>query len=126
MDEIIELTHSTVTLRKDGVLQIDVNDNVDVGIDECVELTNAYQILIGDSKVPLLHIVGNYVTMDKDAREYSASEIGLKFSIAEAFVINSLPQKMLANFYMRVNKPAVPTKFFDSIEKAEEWLKNFY
>ena len=121
----IELSHSEVILREDGILQIVVKDNVDVGIEECIELTNAFQALIGKKKVPLLHVVGNYVNMDKEAREYSASEAGLRYSIAEAFVINSLPNKIIANFYMRINKPSVPTKFFGSIREAEEWLKNF-
>lgn len=121
----ISLSHSTITLREDGVLEIVVNDNVEVGVDICKELSNAYEKLLGNKKTLLLHIVGNYVTMDKDAREYSASDIGLKYSIAEAFVINSLPQKMLANFYMRINKPAIPTKFFDNKKEAEEWLLQF-
>lgn len=121
----ISLSHSEVKLREDGILQITIHDNVEVGIDICKELTNAYEKLLGNKKALLLHLVGKFVTMDKESREYSASEIGLKFSKAEAFVINSLPQKLIGNFYMRVNKPAVPTRFFDSIEKAEEWLKNY-
>lgn len=121
----IVLSHSDVTLREDGILEIVVKDNIDVDLNICKELTNTYKTLLGNNKALLLHIVGNFVTMDKEAREYSASEAGLKYSIAEAFVINSLPQKILANFYMRINKPAVPSKFFDNREDAEEWLFQF-
>jgi len=41
---------------------------------------------------------------------------------AEAFVVNSLPTRLIANFYMKFNKPPNPTKIFNTVEKAEEWL----
>lgn len=124
INEIL-LSHSTVLLRDDGMLEVNVKESSDIGVDECQELTAAYESLLGEKKCPLLHIVGDYVTMDKEARDYASSELGLKFSIAEAFVINSLPHKILANFYMKVQKPSVPTKFFKSKSEAEDWLSKY-
>lgn len=106
-------------------MEVDVKENSDIGVRECEELTLVYENLLGENKCPLLHIVGDYVSMDKEAREYASSDIGLKFSKAEAFVIKSLPHKILANFYMKIQKPSVPTKFFKSKPEAEEWLSKY-
>lgn len=121
----VSLLHSDVSLRIDGIVEIDVKENSEIGEKECRELTVAYKQILELKKYPLLHIVGNYVTMDKEAREYASSEEGLQFSIAEAFVINSLPHKILANFYMKVQKPSVPTKFFRSKQEAIDWLLKY-
>lgn len=119
------MSHSEVCIRADGILEIVVSENAAIGLKECHELTEAYWNLLGENKCPLLHIVGDYVTVDKDARDYASSEEGLKFSKAEAFVINSLPHKILANFYMKMQKPSVPTKFFRTKQEAEEWLLQY-
>lgn len=119
------MSHSTVFLRNDGILEINVKENSDIGVRECEELTAVYESFLGGSKCPLLHVVGDYVTMDKEAREFASSEEGLKYSKAEAFVINSLPHKILANFYMKMQKPSVPTKFFKSKVEAEIWLLQY-
>ena len=47
------------------------------------------------------------------------------YSKADAFIINSLAQKILANFYVKINKPERPTKFFDKEDEALEWLKQY-
>lgn len=121
----ILLSHSEVFLREDGIVEIDVRENADIGVEECRELTKTYEDLLENKKYPLLHVVGDYVTMTKEAREYASTEEGLRYSKVEAFVINSLPHKILANFYMKIQKPSVPTKFFSTKQEAVAWLLKF-
>lgn len=54
-----------------------------------------------------------------------ATDESTQFSIVEAYVISSLAHKILGNFYMRMNKPSVPTRFFTEIKIAEEWLNTY-
>ena len=42
--------------------------------------------------------------------------------IASAIIINSLSQKLLGNFYLKINKPNEPTKMFSDKKKAIEWI----
>ena len=49
----------------------------------------------------------------------------LLLQIAEAFLLTSLAQKILINFYIRFDKPLVPSKVFTNKEKAIEWLRQF-
>ena len=59
------------------------------------------------------------------ARNYGASAAGLRNSVAEAYVIESLAHKIIANFYMKFNQPKVPTQFFKTKEEAVVWLRTF-
>jgi hypothetical protein len=61
---------------------------------------------------------------DDSARVFSASEEGSKYSVAEAFVVKSLSQRLIANFYVKVNKPPIPSKVFNSEKEAIKWLES--
>lgn len=43
--------------------------------------------------------------------------------LIEVIVVNSLPQRLIANFLAIFNKPLQPTKKFTSEDKAMKWLK---
>jgi hypothetical protein len=36
-----------------------------------------------------------------------------------------MAQKILANFYIKINQPERPTKFFNDKNEAVKWLKPF-
>ena len=45
--------------------------------------------------------------------------------IAVALCSSNLALKILGSLYIKINKPPVPTKFFDDRPKAEEWARTF-
>ncbi|MFN5418511.1 MAG: hypothetical protein ACK5B9_15745 [Flavobacteriia bacterium] len=49
-----------------------------------------------------------------EVREWASAPDGNKNTIADALVISSLPHKILANFYLKFNKPVKPTKIFNA------------
>lgn len=57
-----------------------------------------------------------------EVREWASAPDGNKNTIADALVISSLPHKILANFYLKFNKPVKPTKIFNARDKAIAWL----
>lgn len=118
-----DLGHSTVHLRNDGIVQINFGDNVDIDLKEAVEVVDAIGELTEGKKAPVLNIGGISTSATSAAREYSASPLGLKYTIADAYVVNNLAQKILGNFYISFNKPNIPTRIFDNVERATEWLK---
>lgn len=63
----------------------------------------------------------NVNRMSSDARRYLASkEQGVK---AAALLISSPVEKMIANFYLRIANPGVPTRCFTSKAAAVRWLR---
>lgn len=113
---------SQVSLRDDGILFIDIAKEEQFTIDDMKELIEAAKEIGGGKKFLNLIIVGHNTLPDKEARELSTSSEGSIYKLADAFVISSLAQALIANFYLKINKPVVPTKFFKTETDAIAWL----
>ena len=90
-----------------------------------MQIVEARTHLAQDRSYPILYTSGQLVIPSAEVREYVASEPRSKLVTADAFIVNSLPQRIIANFYLKWNKPVRPTKMFDKEEEAIEWLKNY-
>lgn len=123
ISDIVECKISRVALRRDGILHIDIQPEQHFAITDFRELMDA-AFRIGNGKKFLnLITVGKYTIPDHETRIMSTSKDGSSYKYADAFVINSLPQKLVGNFYMRFYTPFVPTRFFNSQSEALKWLK---
>ncbi|MBC7864562.1 MAG: hypothetical protein IAF38_16425 [Bacteroidia bacterium] len=117
----INLGHSVCIMRTDGIVFVQCVDTY-YGKKECEQITRAIGELSGDKRVPVLIVGSHYSSIDKEGRDFSASAEGSRFSSAEAYIIKSMAQKILANFYLKMNRPVVPSRFFKEIKEGEEWL----
>lgn len=115
----INLEHSRVLLRKDGIIEIICQDDFQYDVIHLREMLVSYEELIGKNKALILIIGQKYTTISSAGRKFSATKEATAYSKAEAFVIHSLAQRILANFYMKMDKPAVPTSFFTNKVSAE-------
>lgn len=59
--------------------------------------------------------------VDKAARDYLGKE-GTQYIKAGALIVRSPLTKTLANLFLMINKPQVPTKLFTNKKDAKEWL----
>jgi hypothetical protein len=59
---------------------------------------------------------------DPEVREWAASPSNNSYTHVDAIVFNSFPQKIIADFYVRFNKPIKPTKIFKSLDNALIWV----
>lgn len=57
-----------------------------------------------------------------EARTYYSNSEFSKYRYADAFVVNSLPTKLIVNFYMKFNKPLVKSRMFNNIDCAKAWV----
>lgn len=76
----------------------------------------------GDKDYLLMISMSDVKHVTKEAREYFASEEGCLKIKCCAIIISSEVTKIIANFFIRINKPLVPTSLFTSEEKARQWL----
>ncbi|MGB0888134.1 MAG: hypothetical protein ACPGSL_08440 [Vicingaceae bacterium] len=123
---IIKLNHSEIELKEDNIVEVITFDKVNLCVKKCLEIHDAYdQMLEKDKKYRILYLPGKYVDWEKEARECCATEEATKHSLAEAIVVHSLAQRLLVNFYLKINKPLVPTKLFRNKVSAKKWLMSF-
>lgn len=118
----IDLVHTKLIMRKDGIVQIVCSDH-EYTLEDIENTTKKHGELTKGGKCLLLVVTSHFTNVESKGREFMASHFASQYSIAEAFVIHSLGQKILANFYLKINKPKVPTKVFTNVFLAEEWLK---
>ncbi len=60
----------------------------------------------------------------KEARAYLKTKGTGKLS-AGAFLINSSIVEIIGNYFIKLDKPSIPTKLFTDQKKALEWLERF-
>ena len=78
--------------------------------------------IAGDSHYCVL-VTSSNSTISKEAREYIASESFVQKTIAKAIVTGDVWQRILANWYVKLNQPKLLTKIFDDRESALCWLR---
>jgi len=122
--DTIVLPHTEVVLRDDGILQFNYGDRVEYTLEEVPELEETVMKITKGVTHRSLRIAGKYSSTDTDVMKYLSRGRGTLFTLADAFVIQSLAQKILANFYLRINKPILPTRVFNKVEEAENWLRS--
>jgi|ERR1700757_706053 len=118
----IETRITSMYVREDGILVLDIKPNQVFSKRDAEEaIATAYEIGKG-KKFKNLILVGEHTIADIEAVKLSCSAKGSVYKLVDAFVIHSLAQKLIANFYMKVVKPYTPTRFFTTKEDAEKWL----
>lgn len=121
----INLGHSVIFQRGDGIVEIDCSDNFEY---EVVHIKENYELLkkmAGKNKMLVLSCSKPFTTVTKAVRDFVASAQHRHFVKAEAFVIHTLGQSIMGNFFLKINKPIVPARFFKKKEDAEKWLRSF-
>jgi hypothetical protein len=58
-----------------------------------------------------------------DARRAAASDEYTKSTAALALCSNKIYEAISGNLFLKINRPKVPTRFFDNRDKALDWLR---
>jgi len=106
----------------DGMLHSRTKIDAVEGVSEAQENLDAIAALCGDELLPMLCDITGLKAQDRDARDlYSSTEL----TTAVALVVHSPLARVIASFYLGLNRPLVPTRVFTSERAAHDWLKNY-
>ena len=115
----------TMAIIDDCYYKFEVLDNVEISIDHIKEIVAAQKSL-GGRRLPMLVLFSKYTTTNADALKYISDNANFPYSAGGAYVISSLSQRLMANFYLKLHKPMRPTRFFNTKEDALKWVKELY
>jgi hypothetical protein len=125
MATIITIEVFTIKMRDDGIVHMHVQG------DQLIDM-RLYKLLIegigevsGGKKVPILSTADEEVLPDDDVKEYFTKPDSNPYSLANALIAPSLPQKLIGNLLLRLNKRGTPMKLFRNNDEAIAWLKTF-
>lgn len=111
-----------VTIYDSGILMFEVKKDVIITSHD-LELTRAWLVHFGRKKYLNLFVSSSRSEVEDDFRLDAATSDS--FTIADAIVVNGMAQRIMANLYLRFNKPITPTKVFADQESAAFWLMSF-
>jgi len=121
----IEHKTTTVQLRDDGIIHIHIKEGKEMQLEDAIQVVETIGMLGNKQKFPVLIDCEAFATIDKDVRIFSASKEANIYTSADAVAYHSFAHKLLADFYVNYNKPAIPTKAFLDNASAIVWLKTF-
>ncbi len=129
MKKLVEET-STQKLYWDEEIQIVFGECLDMIHSEeaAKENIDAYERVrdrLGKEKTRVLVDMRAIKSISRDAREYYANERTASIQRATALVIKSPLSRVIANFFMGLNRPLTPTRMFTDVDEAIEWLQSF-
>lgn len=122
---IVEIECALLELRHDGILHIHIKNEDTFEIDDSRALVEARVELVGERKTPIVYTATKFVIPSKEVREFVATESRSTNVLADAFVINSLPQRLMATMFVTINKPVRPTRIFYHFDDALDWARPY-
>ena len=115
-------TRTGKTSFNDNILLNEMFDNIEIDLKDVNENYDAALKLTAGKKFLSLVIVSPFTTITKEARELANKEIMYKNTVAQAIIVQSLANRLLANFIVKFYKPFCPVKLFKNKEDAIVWL----
>lgn len=111
-------------LRKDGIVHYILKPDCMITLVDIVEHYDFFKEKYAGQKFLNVYEFKENAEIDDEARKWASDPTGNNFTIADAFVIQSMAQKMIGNFYLTFHKPVKPTRLFNSLEDALAWLNS--
>ncbi len=121
----IKIPEATILLRADGIVHVLYHKNVTLDVELQMQMLQLFKDLAGNVKHPFVFSALEGVVVTKEARD-NAILIEEESPISAAAVIaDNLAYRLIANFYLKINKPKCPYKVFHKMDEAVLWLKQF-
>ncbi len=120
---VVKTKAYTTWMGADGIARTVVKPDIEVGLKEAQENTEAVSSLYTGKKFPLLIDSRNIKYITKEARDHFSVRNRETVVTSFGILIYSPLSRIIGNFFMGLNKPAVPAKLFTSEEEAIHWLK---
>ena len=121
-----ETDDAIYTEREDGIICVHFKEGLEITPEVQDRLFKIYNEICQGERRPFLFTAEEYVSVTKEGREYATEMVHLFPRSASAVLVKSVAYKIVANFYLRVNKPKSPYKVFSDEEKAIKWLQGFF
>lgn len=108
-----------------NILFFRVKQDIDVDVHVIEEMLRYAEEVMGPKRHLCLVDFGTTVNSNDEGRKrYADSPYIQKYRIADAFLINSLALRLVANFFIQITQPKVKTRMFTDEKQAVNWLKS--
>ena len=111
-------------LREDGILVYRPVSGLTITRELALELMEV-GLEVGGRARPTMVLMQDLARVEREARAMFASEAYMRLCSQTALVVGSPVSRVIASFFIGLNRPTYPYKIFDDPERAAEWLRGF-
>lgn len=117
-----ETSAAYISICSDGIIRVLFKKNKEIDPDALRELFEKFNKMVNGLKYPFIYFAEDgSVVFTTEGNTYSKENQHVFPKTCSAFVTKSLAQRLIANFYLKINKPANPSKLFKTQAEAENW-----
>ncbi|MFI5148728.1 MAG: hypothetical protein ACHQRM_03280 [Bacteroidia bacterium] len=107
----------------EGILCTRLLEGKDIDLDNSIDNFEKCKILTGGKRYAAFTDARATVTITKEAMAFGSGKEANENLIAQAILVNSLANRLLGNFMIKIHKPLSPTRLFSNEEEAMKWLR---
>lgn len=122
---VIETRVFYTWLDNEGFCRTEVKPMAEINVDDARENTVAVKTVSKGQIYPIIVDLKQIKSISKEARDHFAMGNREPGVSAIAMVIKSPLSVVIANFFLGLNKPSVPTRMFSTCEAAIQWAAQF-
>jgi hypothetical protein len=119
----IKLPEATLSLREDGIVRVLYHDNTTLDVPLQLRMADAFNEITGGKKSFFIFEAGENVIVTKEARNNALKLEDVTPILASAVIAHNLAYRIIANFFIKVQKPKGQYKVVANMEDALSWLK---
>lgn len=124
-ESALELASFWTWMGEDGICRTKTKPQAEIELEQAMENSVAVNGFYRDKKFPLLIDARNIKYIAREARKHFSTN-GRETRINSfALIVKSPLSRVIGNFFMGLNKPAIPARLFDSEAEAVRWLKHY-
>ncbi|MDI1353934.1 MAG: hypothetical protein PSX36_03400 [bacterium] len=109
---------------EDRILIVTLNEDLEITESILEKIFTEGAALSRGVPYSILADVRKNVSSTSSARKYGAHHPFMKQLVAQALIADTSAVIILANFFIKVNKPEIPTRLFKKKEDAIAWLRS--
>lgn len=121
----IDIEEAIISLKDNGIVYVYFKSGVTIDCDTQEKLLVNYREITNGKMHPFLFYADEQVSITKEARDNAIIIEDRAFASASAILVNNLAHRLIANFYLKFNKPKKPYKVFSKKTDAIKWLITF-
>lgn len=126
MDNMATVTRTgRIRLGEDGIVRAVIIPGAEQTLEDAKEQVAAVWKVSQGRRRPVLVDAREGRFMDRAARVYYASDEAARFRSASALLVGSTVTRVMASFFLGLNKPTHPVRLFTSEDEALDWLRGF-
>lgn len=120
----LDFKEVNISLKSNNIMYVTFKDDCVLDIDLQMKLLDSYNKITEGKLTRFIFLANENVTITKEARDNAILIEDISPLGASAIIVTNLAYKLIANFYLKFNKPKRPYKVFDNEQAAVEWLNS--